>query len=250
LSRTPPAHVARQLRQEAGFGCVVCGNPIIEYHHIIEWAEKKHFDPNHMVVLCRNHHFEYGNRRREHAYDAKANPINIRNGRINGYLVTRRENQNLVLGNTRFVGATTAVSYFGIPLFGHRIENSEILLQAFVPDENFWPIVEVQNNEVRAFIDEFWDIEFKPNFVKFRKRKGQNYLSFDFRKDDVEVAGNFLVGGEEFVFSPTRSDFGGPRIENMTLQTPHGGTAIQHGGPKRLLRPNYAMLHPRALLVD
>ena len=31
-----PEIVKRQVRQEAGFGCCKCGNPIFEYHHIIK----------------------------------------------------------------------------------------------------------------------------------------------------------------------------------------------------------------------
>src|SRR5450755_2216738 len=51
-----PAAVARQLRQEAGFGCCKCGTPILQYHHIVEWAEEEHFRPEDMMVLCPLHH--------------------------------------------------------------------------------------------------------------------------------------------------------------------------------------------------
>jgi hypothetical protein len=33
-NREIPSEIKRQLRQEAGFGCCICGIPIIEYHHI------------------------------------------------------------------------------------------------------------------------------------------------------------------------------------------------------------------------
>ncbi|MBU5337278.1 hypothetical protein [Intestinibacter bartlettii] len=36
-----PNPLKRELRQEAHFGCVNCGNPIIEYHHITPWSEVK-----------------------------------------------------------------------------------------------------------------------------------------------------------------------------------------------------------------
>lgn len=242
-----PKAVVRELRQESGFGCAVCGHPIVEYHHIIPWAERQHFEPEHMVALCRNHHKELGDRSRKHAYRAKQNPINIRTGRVKGYLYTNKENQALVIGNTRFVGATHAVSYFGNPLFGYRIADSEIQINAFIPDDDLWPSIEVKRNEVTAAAGDFWDIEFKNLFVKFQRKKGENFLSIDMRKDDVEVRGHFTIHGNEFLFSPKRSDFGGPRIENLTLEMPNGGTAIAHGGNQRLLRPNFAMRVPRAI---
>ena len=45
MSNRPPIPegVKRKLRQEAYFGCVKCGCPIIEYHHIEPWSVvKKH----------------------------------------------------------------------------------------------------------------------------------------------------------------------------------------------------------------
>jgi 5-methylcytosine-specific restriction endonuclease McrA len=58
VQREPPAHVKRQLRQEAGFGCCVCGYPFYEYHHIREFALDSHHDPKDMMVLCPNHHHQ------------------------------------------------------------------------------------------------------------------------------------------------------------------------------------------------
>lgn len=51
-----PLPVKRQLRQEAGFGCCVCGLPIIQYHHIIPRAIEEHNRPEDMMIFCPNHH--------------------------------------------------------------------------------------------------------------------------------------------------------------------------------------------------
>ena len=163
LSRTVPENIASYLRAEAGFGCAVCGCPILEYHHIIPWAERNHYDVKHMVALCRNHHHELGKQSKKVSYAAKQTPFNIKHKRYKGYLVTNKENQALILGNTRFVGFTHAVSYFGIPLFGHRIVDNEIRLSCFIPNANFFPDVEVFENNISAMIDGFWDIEFNPD---------------------------------------------------------------------------------------
>lgn len=203
-----------------------------------------------MVALCPNHHQEIGKQSKKVAYSVKANPINIRSKRFKGYLVTNKENQAIILGNTRFVGFSTAVSYFGIPLFGHSISDGEIRVNCFVPDQEFFPEVEIINNDVTAIVDGFWDIDFKSNYVRFRRKKRDIFLELDFRKDDVEVRGRFVIQGATFEFSPTKSDFGGPRIENMTLQGFPGGTAISHGRQgERLLRPNFAMRVPRAQMI-
>lgn len=245
-SRHPPANVAQHLRAEAGFGCAVCGCPILEYHHIIPWAERKHYEVDHMVALCRNHHQELGKQRKDISYAAKQTPFNIKHKRFKGYLVTNKESQALLLGNLRFVGFTHAVSYFGVPLFGHQIVNSEIRLSCFIPNKDFFPEIEVVGNNLSAMMDDFWDIEFKSNYVKFRRKKGEVSLELDFRGDDLKVKGRFEIEGREYNFSPSRCDFGGPRIEDLTLQGNPGQVAIRHGAEgTRLLRPNYAMRIPR-----
>lgn len=250
LSRTIPPDVAQRLRAEAGFGCAVCGCPILEYHHIIPWAERNHYELPHMVALCRNHHHELAKQSRKAAYKAKRSPFNIRKKKFKGYLVTNKRDQALVIGNTRFVGFSHAISYFGVPLFGHHIQDGEIRLNCFIPNQHFFPDIEVVDNNLFALTDGFWDIEFKSNFVKFRRKKGEIFLSFDFRKDDLEVNGRFEIDGREYRFSPKRCDFGGPRIENLTLQGYPGATAILHGGQNvRLIRPNYAMRTPRPTMV-
>ena len=55
LYRTPEP-IARILRKEANFGCLICGCPFLKYHHFDPtWAEEHHNDPNGMVALCALH---------------------------------------------------------------------------------------------------------------------------------------------------------------------------------------------------
>lgn len=57
LSRHIPEVVKHQLRKEAGFGCVLCGNAIFEYEHIDpEWSDAKKHNPEAMTILCGNCH--------------------------------------------------------------------------------------------------------------------------------------------------------------------------------------------------
>jgi hypothetical protein len=47
------AEIRRQLRQEAGFGCVVCGNAVGQYEHIDPpFSEAAVHDPDAMAFLC------------------------------------------------------------------------------------------------------------------------------------------------------------------------------------------------------
>lgn len=53
LNRYIPEDVRRQVRQECGFGCVICGLAIAQYEHISPpFAEASAHDPANIALLC------------------------------------------------------------------------------------------------------------------------------------------------------------------------------------------------------
>ncbi|MBN2267244.1 MAG: HNH endonuclease [Candidatus Babeliaceae bacterium] len=55
--RNIPTDIRRKLLVEARYRCAVCsGTSSLEFHHIIEYSEIAHHDPQHMVVLCATCH--------------------------------------------------------------------------------------------------------------------------------------------------------------------------------------------------
>lgn len=101
-----PAAVAYQLRREAAFGCCVCGNPIVQYHHIVPYAVEPHFRPEDMMALCPNHHDEANSgamtARRQRRY--KAEPYNHKRGFAQGLLTITGQALTAFLGGNTFSG--------------------------------------------------------------------------------------------------------------------------------------------------
>src|SRR5688500_6341627 len=91
-----PRGVARQLRQESGFGCARCGHPYLEYHHIVPWSEDQHYRPQDMVALCGNCHAAMIKISREDQYDIKNNPCNIERHLFEGLMVSSSK-ENILL---------------------------------------------------------------------------------------------------------------------------------------------------------
>lgn len=59
LSRTIPPAVKQSVRKRCGFGCVVCGSSIIQYHHFNpEYFDAKQHLANGITLLCGTHHQE------------------------------------------------------------------------------------------------------------------------------------------------------------------------------------------------
>jgi hypothetical protein len=248
LIRTPPAKVARALRQEAGFGCAVCGCPIIEYHHIIEWHERQHFDVDHMVALCPTHHQEYGKLTKDHAYKAKSNPINIRNGILKGYLGGNKDQKSVKIGGSIISNTDNILEYAGNTIFSYAVSNGQILLDALLPDKFFWPEIKIRENSIVARTVDFWDIQFKTNWVKFNRAEGDICLEIDFRSDIVKIKGNLLICGEPIYFSPSKIKYNGLIIEGGRFMG--GKTAFRFGPNGRVVPPNFAMNNPRAQYVE
>jgi len=53
LARNINAATKRAVRQACGFGCVICGNPFIQYHHAgVAFSDAREHDPKKITLLC------------------------------------------------------------------------------------------------------------------------------------------------------------------------------------------------------
>jgi HNH endonuclease len=48
--------IKRAVRQRCGFGCVICGNPIYEYEHMVPYAQVREHTLDNITLLCDGHH--------------------------------------------------------------------------------------------------------------------------------------------------------------------------------------------------
>ncbi len=243
MIRKPPAAISRQLRQETGFGCAECGCPILEYHHIIPWAERNHFEPEHMVALCPSHHTELAKLPRRKCYELKKEPYNIKAGRLRGYLGGNKNQKAIRIGSILIEDCKTALDYCGNSIFSYQQVGGEFRLDTFIPNDNFFPEIEIQQNNVDVYLQEFWDIEFKTNWIKFRKRAGSIFLTIDFRGDEVEVEGQLNILGDEMTLKKHSSQVGGNTFGSVHAS--HCKVGVSLGPDGILRRPNYAMKFPR-----
>lgn len=239
-----PLPVRRQLRQEAFFGCAECGNPILEYHHIIPWSESKHNDPDHMVALCPLHHTEYGKRRRQDAYEVKANPRNRLLGAVLGELHTNADTSDFLVGSNTFQDTPVIFQFYGQPILGYRVEDGRAEVSAYIPDANGWPDLRIKNNDLMVATTGKWDIEFRTNYLKVQRRERETYFELDLRNEVAEITAVLSLLGQEFRFTPSSTSLDGFSVSNSWMQGCAVG--IAHGdGKTRVHWPTYAMRNPR-----
>ena len=211
--RKPPANVARQLRQEAGFGCCKCGCPIYEYHHIIPYTEDDpHFRVEDMMILCPLHHKECHDYREnptlsiEEQREAKENPFNIINGHMEGLLKVR--------GNQVRAGILLFTLRKGVSVEIIKIGQEAAFCLSVGDEDN----LEISGNfydkegnllatlEKNSFISEEpfpWDIQFKRQWVKINLKPRDIFLEINTHTSPIEVRaivwykGVHLVIGQE-----------------------------------------------------
>jgi len=83
LSRKIPLRIKRQIRQECGFGCVICGLAIAQYEHIDPpFAEAREHDPSKIALLCGACHDKVTRRiwSKQKVIEARENPCTFRKG--------------------------------------------------------------------------------------------------------------------------------------------------------------------------
>lgn len=155
----------RLLRQEAAFGCCMCGFPIGVYHHIIPHAAEALDRPEHMIFLCRNHHdlADSGMISEGDQYAWKLNPFNRRVGSTSGRLLTKKPYIAMDVGaNNWVVGDIFYVSVEGSKVFAlerNEAGSLDISLSMYdrnghlagIIDKNEW-MVDVESGKV-------WDLE-------------------------------------------------------------------------------------------
>jgi len=205
--RAPPADIKLHLRREAGFGCCVCGLPIIQYHHIIPWAEEQHFRPEDMMVLCPTHHDQatkgamLEREQRKH----KAKPRNILLGYAQGLLKVNQPLSAIRIGSNLLYGEGTLLSVDDEPLlslFMGDDDNLEISLRLHGEDGTL--LVEIDRNEWKTGNALPWDIQADWQKLRIREGARQMALMLDCTSLPFAIAGRLQQRGAVFNMTPTR----------------------------------------------
>lgn len=200
IRRTPNA-IARLLRQEAGFGCCVCGKPIIQYHHIVEWADEQHFRTEDMMVLCPNHHDQAtkGAMPEAEQRSFKANPVNIRRGFARGELAVKQDYCAANFGSITVVGEGTFLRIDGEDILGFHIDSGGLQISVRLFDEHDQLLMEVVRNEWISGNPLPWDIESDWQTLTLRERARKISLALNGKAIPLEVRAELWRGGKRVV---------------------------------------------------
>ncbi|WP_433895211.1 HNH endonuclease signature motif containing protein [Sphingobacterium mizutaii] len=163
LSRNIPAPIKRQIRQESGFGCVICGNGIYEYEHIEpEYNDAEIHDPKCMTILCPSCHSKVtrGLISKKTVWEAKNKPKSLEKGFSSDWFDIGENYPFIVLGGLTLLDVTIPLLIDNIPVIKItkiESENSPWLLTAKFFDSENNLTLEIIENEWMAYNDN-WDV--------------------------------------------------------------------------------------------
>jgi hypothetical protein len=196
--RSIPAAVARELRQEAGFGCCKCGLPILQYHHIIPWSEEEHFRPEDMMVLCPLHHDQAtkGAMPEGEQRELKARPLNIVKGRAKGLIEIKQDYCAAEFGSITVVGEGSFIKINGEDILSldMGVNNLELSLRLYAQDDAL--LVCIERNEWVSGDPNPWDIEADWQTLTLREKTRKISISVDAKKIPLQLRGEFWRFGK------------------------------------------------------
>lgn len=188
-----PPNVTREVRQRCGFGCVLCGAPIYEYHHMVPYSETSEHLASNITLLCDLHHKEATNALLTPDQISKANeqPYCRQHGIISPYgLHFAGEGGSFVIGGNLFSGrlrdqeqstCAIAIAVDDTDLLWFRLDQGgRLFVNANIFDEYNLPLLIIQENAM-VYRTNTWDVEFKGRNLIVREASRK--IFFDIRFD-------------------------------------------------------------------
>lgn len=216
LSRDIPAAVKRQLRQEAGFGCVVCGMAIGTYEHIDpEFHDAKSHDPARMAFLCHQCHGKVtrGQLSKHAVKQAKANPAAKRNGFSFEFFDMSKRPYVVSVGPIQAMECLSFLTLNGQDVLwvgAPKFAGGPVLLNAQLHRRDGSPFFEIIENEWRVN-DGNWDFELVGRRMTFKDSDGGIPLQlhtfagqgYQISRIDLEINGVRLLGNHKVLYVDT-----------------------------------------------
>lgn len=174
LDRTIPPDIKRQVRKECGFGCIVCGNSIYQYEHIIpEFKDAKSHDVDKIGLLCGSCHDKVTRSilPKDFIQQKRESPICLDNKVSNfEYYINPKDDITIILGKIKFINTPNILvinSCNILSILPPEIEGSPPIICATFFDRNGEKVAWINNNEWFGDSNSF-DIESVGATIKIR----------------------------------------------------------------------------------
>lgn len=218
-----PESIKRQVRKEAKFGCIFCGSPIIEYHHIEPYCKVKCHEKDNLALLCPEHHHRAncGELLKEKVITAKNNPFNSTVNFVRKeFCLNKYEDIKFELGGTTFIRCNTILQIDDESIISVRPdENGYALFSAKFYDCNNILLAEIIDNEWIAYLDnEFWDIQYSPGKLKINNERNKIFLKIKIEREIFRLRTELYYKGCKVSFLPKETIIENSRFRECCIE--------------------------------
>lgn len=253
LSRYIPNDIKLQIRQECGFGCVVCGMGIYEYEHFDpDFKDAKIHDPKKIALLCGSCHRKVTKKiwSKNKVKEGRLNPICKQQGYSNDFFDIA-EPFGVSVGRIYFFKNETGdlLQIDGKTILSVKKTHGEPpKLSGIFYDHNESILFEIKENEWIGN-PEAWDIESIGNILTIKNEKGSILLQINARPPHIlaiQIA-NLRHGDDSLV---SNENSGQITIETKTgKQIDSSSGFIITGGPIVIQRGQVQFLNGSELVL-
>lgn len=189
LTRNISDPVKRRVRQQSGFGCVVCGNAIVTYEHFDpEFKDARKHAAEGMTLLCAGHQDAKtrGFLPREVLQRHIDDPCALRAGYSHGALEQRSGPPIIKVGGVLSVGSASTIQVLDRAVLGLHYPtdpHEPALLTAYLTDPSGKDVLAIDQNEwvIRSDV---WDAEVTGTTITIKRKLRGIILRLTLNPDD------------------------------------------------------------------
>ncbi len=238
LSKYIPQEIKDRIIKNSYHGCVICGNGLYDFEHIIpEYSEASSHQVDRMALLCKHHHGEVtnGSISKSKVFKAQQKPHNKTR------LANREMGQfvnsigiDVIMGINEFINCQNVFRIFGVnTLSVYKSENefNPYVINCSIYSNSRIPIFEIKNNEIIVDVNNEFrgtlngnkiKIEINNIFkIKIDLKANKNQKEED--KDVLNITKFFLTNGNSTFLL---NEIGQIEINGSPIQKLYVNTAI------------------------
>lgn len=196
LRRHIPNAKKRTVRQKCGFGCVVCGSALYQYHHVDPFVSVTEHDPSRIILLCLECHGRVtsGLLSRQTVEKSALSPKCLEKG-FSSFPLDMNSNGDsasdirVIMGTTTFINVTSFININNQSMFlisPAEVSGAPARLSALFYDTSGFQIARIDKNEWQSASGN-WDVEIVGRRIIVRQKIGELCLMLRSEPPDTLV---------------------------------------------------------------
>lgn len=190
--RNTPEAIALHLRQEARFGCSLCGCPILENAHIIPYRVSQAFIAKDMVALCPTCHTraDLGSFSEEYLRQIKANPHNTTHVSDEFKIESAELRINLGASLAVMNPKGDVISAYGTKLLAvRRLDSNFLNLDVNLFDKNGNRVSKIADSKWVVDTRYVWDLQFTQGRLIIKNKPRDILLEIEIKNKELYIRG-------------------------------------------------------------